>query len=547
MRQIKTQSNSGVALVYVLMALVFVGAVGMLVLDMAKKEKTDSGLRVSTEVARFSATAGLTYAASFFSSAFDDDSDTVFNLLRTWLDTEPDSPDRQRWLVGGAAPSSNMWFSSTSNMPFLEKDGMRFRVQIVNIDFSRLVGGAENPPIAIMLRSESIDQSGSRAENIGFYNIFGFHRPMMPPPPSPPSFSALHIGNGMSESNITNLTVNGSTFLRTTSNDWTANFNGTGGMRRFNGEFRAVIGTNNAHVNFVGPVTFNQPALFEAEANRNGSARFGTDGNRIGFFESSVGRTNNVSFTGRYGTPEILTGDDGRELATQLGMSRCEPTTINFNSTLLPAPYRTNRAADCCYLNAQYDTNTTNRHNGWLYVLAPNSLSDNVGTGPLTCTSPCQGFRGRMILHLRGNNVNFQNRFLRMTSAGTVVVIVERVSTGEDWSLAFGNDNMINGLILSIQPNSTNRLIVAPRGSMTINGAIHTQNAMMRFENGPNPNPSITINHDDNRIGIIRTQLAGIINFVDGECQPGEPVDDGEMERSPDFPVARTVLLSRMF
>jgi hypothetical protein len=145
-----------------------------------------------------------------------------------------------------------------------------------------------------------------------------------------------------------------------------------------------------------------------------------------------------------------------------------------------------------------------------------------------------------MILHLVGSNVIFGGNFLRMTSEGIVVVIAEQVG---DWSLALGNNNMINGLILSTQPSSSNFLIIRPASGthMTINGAVHTKNARMRFE-GSEPNAQITINNRPDILQIIKNELAGIINFS-GKC---EDVGD-EITRRASFPAPTTEFLSRKF
>jgi len=233
------KNKKGVALVYVLMALVFVGAVGMLVLNMANKEKTDSGLRVSTEVARYSATAGLTFAASWFTNPAN--AAAALGVLNQWR-AVPVPEDRREWIVG------------TANT-FEEVDGMRFRVRIVNMDFSNLrnVSGQgatvprDNSFINIMFESESIDQSGSRARNLGTYRLFGYELAQIQPPFE---WNALYLGRNMDEINV-QLTVNGATFIQ-----------GGGLIHRnnhiFNGEFRRR-GRNNITIRgarFRGPAYF---------------------------------------------------------------------------------------------------------------------------------------------------------------------------------------------------------------------------------------------------------------------------------------------------
>ena len=161
-------SKKGVSLLYVLMALVCVGAMGSLVLSMAKKEAGDSSLRTSSELARFSATAGLTYAASYFINPVN--STNVKNILEHWDSWSETDKNSNRWIVRGEGGKE-----------FKEIDDMKFRVKIVNIDASGLkqvtaIEEADKSFFVVMLESESIDKSGSRAKNRGFYKITGFQK-----------------------------------------------------------------------------------------------------------------------------------------------------------------------------------------------------------------------------------------------------------------------------------------------------------------------------------------------------------------------------------
>jgi hypothetical protein len=249
------KNNKGVALVYVLMALVCVGAVASLVLHMAKKESTDSSLRVSSEVSRFAATAGLTYGANFFT---DPKNDTRSGeLLKIWYDNYKKGSgdlskiqEKDLWIVG----------SPTSYSDPAETDGMKFRVKIVNMDFSKvqpvtkdgeLVNDPEKSPIKVLLQSESIDKSGSKASSLGSYEIFGYENNEIN---SNLPESALYMGSGADEIDV-KVEVNGGTFMK-----------GSGFIAHsghiFNGEFKR-IGTNNSFLN-MNPSTFMGPAYFGA-------------------------------------------------------------------------------------------------------------------------------------------------------------------------------------------------------------------------------------------------------------------------------------------
>ena len=259
------KNNSGAALVYVLMALVLVGAVGSLVLNMSGKEKTDSGLRASSEMSRFAATAGLTYAEGWFTNTSTaEHRNRVDNLLSAWHTNRPN-------VAYPTAPNTPRWITGTTNTDssYLLKGDMRFRVKIVNIDFSnvraitepaptpanpnrrRLIPGMtpEDSWATIMFESEAIDNSGSRAKNFGFYNIFGFEDG------NPPGeINTLHLGN-INEIN-TRLIVNGSTYfqdIRSTTSP-SGVINGTG--HEFNGRFIRMAPNNQATSFNIGGVTF---------------------------------------------------------------------------------------------------------------------------------------------------------------------------------------------------------------------------------------------------------------------------------------------------
>ncbi|MCL2845372.1 MAG: hypothetical protein FWE23_07985 [Chitinivibrionia bacterium] len=247
----KTINNDkGASLVYVLIALVFVGAIAMLVLNSARKETIDSSLRASSEMARFAATGGLTYAITLLTnpaaSISEQDTTTTQQFL---TDLFNDPTGANRWLVGNADGANA--FHSDGN-------GGRFRVQVVNIDFSQIQSiteenlgstiqplrfrsnpnlGVHDSYITIQLRSEAIDASGSRAQNIGVYQIFGYEGAMAE---NLIPTTALFLGGGMDEIN-TRLIVTADPPI-TSANRPDAFLRGGGNLRfsghRFDGEFR---------------------------------------------------------------------------------------------------------------------------------------------------------------------------------------------------------------------------------------------------------------------------------------------------------------------
>ncbi|MCL2844050.1 MAG: hypothetical protein FWE23_01155 [Chitinivibrionia bacterium] len=185
------KNNKGASLVYVLITLVFVGAIAMLVLDSARKETIDSSLRASSEMARFAATSGLTYAATLLANPVAQIPEQAINsqlFITNWFNRDRNQPDptltteQQRWIVG--SPTTF----------FTDDNGFRFRVRVMNIDFSRVISITEEIPesgtppirqfrnnrnlgdsyITVQLQSEAIDASGSRARNIGIFQIFGY-------------------------------------------------------------------------------------------------------------------------------------------------------------------------------------------------------------------------------------------------------------------------------------------------------------------------------------------------------------------------------------
>ena len=264
-------SKKGVSLLYVLMALVCVGAMGSLVLSMAKKEAGDSSLRTSSELARFSATAGLTYAtADFFTNSAN--ANKVIDILNNWDYTDNSKNDGRRWVVRGEGEKE---FKEID----IDDDGkydMKFRVKIVNIDASELkqvtqrnesgsivqISNPDNSFFVVMLESESIDKSGSRAKNTGFYKITGFELDIQT---VKAEMQALYLGGGNMWIHCP-ITVNGDTYIGNYGNSSNALYH-TGGTSasepysNYNGKFRLyqsddAPSSQLSYENFKGPAYF---------------------------------------------------------------------------------------------------------------------------------------------------------------------------------------------------------------------------------------------------------------------------------------------------
>jgi len=201
-------NNKGASLMYVLMALVFVGAIAMLVLNSSRKETIDSSLRASSEMARYAATSGLTLAATTLTNpeaTLPGQGTTTSQQFITALFNDPNGANR--WVVGEDGNSANA-FQADGN-------GGRYRVRVMNIDFSQtgpvseLVAGVpqlrqgrnvRNSPIVVQLESEVIDASGSRSRNIGVYELFGYETQGGAEVQVPTN--ALYMGSGIDEINI---------------------------------------------------------------------------------------------------------------------------------------------------------------------------------------------------------------------------------------------------------------------------------------------------------------------------------------------------------
>jgi Tfp pilus assembly protein PilV len=310
------KNNKGASLMYVLITLVFVGAIAMLVLNSSRKETIDSSLRASTEMARFAATSGLNQATTWLANPVNDPANapenarTVTNILRSWhtfwLTGAPAVPADRQWLFGG----------ETSFVP--DANGARFRVQIVNADFSGMqqvtrrverigtttpaqyrfqfppggtlpnraltatqnaavlshgtgtdqifflpVAHPENSRATLLLKSESIDQSGSRATNMGTFTVFGFETGEVETITTALPDHAVYLRGGNMWIHCP-ITINGPTFIENQTNMSNAFYQtGGGGAPSFyNGQFRLVQG-NNAPLSHFHMGNFSEAAYFQ--------------------------------------------------------------------------------------------------------------------------------------------------------------------------------------------------------------------------------------------------------------------------------------------
>ena len=290
------KNQKGVSLVYVLMALVCVGAMGSLVLSMAKKETADSSLRMSSELSRYAATAGLTHAINYFTNPANEQE--ALTLLKYWHDKykkgeinliTDDAP--QKWIDGGASS-------------FVNKDGMRFRTKIINVDFGNLkrITGKSNRTrkdsgIMIMLECESIDKSASRAKSRGSYVIYGYE---VEETSTAFPENALYMGSGADEINVV-VDVDGATFLR--GGGFLHHSGHVFGNPTTGGEFRRHgTGTGFILKNSV----FNGPAYFGEEAGQNGSTKMKLESGRS-IFKRGFGSESFISSTGQ-SDPDIYLG-----------------------------------------------------------------------------------------------------------------------------------------------------------------------------------------------------------------------------------------------
>jgi hypothetical protein len=193
-------NKKGVSMLYVLMALVCVGAIGTLVLNMAKKEKADSSLRYSSELARYGSTAGLVLSINFSDADKAKDFEELMGIwYQVWQGKKPITEIKNRWLNLGSDEYPHNNHESGAYYTDEKNNKMKYRAKIVNVDFDKLEkisGEAEKTEkdsyINLMIECESIDKSGSRAKNVAFYKVYGFEKDKKSEAPT----SALDMGGG---------------------------------------------------------------------------------------------------------------------------------------------------------------------------------------------------------------------------------------------------------------------------------------------------------------------------------------------------------------
>ena len=588
-------NQSGVALLYVLIALVFVGAIGSLTLNMANKEKADSGLRASSEISRFAATAGLTYATSFFTTDASNTlrRDRVDTLLAHWYaNRDNTNAITQRWITGEETGTGAGITRFTNNSFLNTSEGMRFRVEIVNMDFSRF---NLDSTINVKFRSESLDNSGGRANNFGFYTIRGFEP--VAGEAEPGEISALDMRGGLNEIN-TRLTVNGDTYFEDASTEWGGSINFSGHV--FDGQFVRRAAVSNATFR-LRDATFSGPTYFAALPGITPpTINFGGGGIRTvvrgGFGSESIvdigasGITvengdvflsdNAIRDGGTWvfndvnsvfyqraektvaGSAKATTNLPATPIPTLLNLKPIsEPITINWN--VLPTAYLLNQYNVTGTTLTDIYNGGTNRFNGWAVVRM---------TGPESPFSTTPGaFTGKMILILDRpltpfpsdpNSENFrfsiQARFPTVTGNSRIVVIATDGTTIDQ----IGNNGTVTGLIIN---EGKGQLVVGPGNEsprhFTVNGAVHsgartcsnatctglqplTNPGRLRLLGGGSN--SVTINFDPLLVRGILQELSGFINVGMPDPNAQDPADAGIRRRTDGTPVT-TVMHGRGF
>jgi hypothetical protein len=281
-------NQKGVALAYVLIAFVFVGAIASLMLNMANKESADSALRASSEMARFAANAGLTYTTNFFTDTTTAAQTKALDILKHWY---------ANWKAGGDLKKINdnySWIAGDKDS-YLDTNGMKFRVRIVNIDFDsiqqvsdvsttppKMINEPNTSPIKILLKSEAIDKSGSRASSFGTYRIIGFEDREVP---RQEITHALYLGGGSILINAT-VDINGDVYIGGQNStlppiQHTNQSTGSTQISHYRGEFRHY-GNPAGQASLLANERFHGPAYFE--------------GGEINF--SHYGTTDNIFYDG---------------------------------------------------------------------------------------------------------------------------------------------------------------------------------------------------------------------------------------------------------
>ncbi|MCL1945669.1 MAG: hypothetical protein FWF51_00750 [Chitinivibrionia bacterium] len=526
------KNQKGVSLVYVLMALVCVGAMGMLVLSMAKKEKSDSSLRISSELSRYAANAGLIYAVNYFSNPVSESS--ALTLLKYWHEkykkgeiNKITNGSPQKWLVGDAAE-------------FVSKDGMRFRTKIINIDFSNLkkiTGKSDrnrrDSKVLIMLECESIDKSGSRAKSCGSYAIYGYEIDEMS---NALPQNALYMGSGADEINVV-VDVDGATFLR--GGGFLHHSGHIFGNPTTGGEFRRH-GTGDGFI--LKNSVFNGPAYFGEEVGQNGATKMKLETGRSIFkrgfgcesFIFSTGQSdpdiyfgaflNNGYSTQNYNGGWIfqpqakLRGLSGQtytsgsgsgieklyswsgvavapttpatleytkmNILDSLSMPKDPPPSISIDYSLIE-PYIYNltsingkrKAVDGDDLNELYKNYFGQKYNNeWMIIrFQPDGVPFNSGG--------INGFSGKMIL-LIDNKLSasgFGTQFYKSANNGVSLIVVENGVKADQ----LGNNALIRGLVVNL--GSGNLDLQSSGKNMTVRGAVYcVGSGKLRLEGGEN-------------------------------------------------------------
>ena len=601
-RNLSTGNQKGVALLYVLIALVFVGSIGTLVLALAHKEKGAGSLYASSEAARYSATAGLTYANNFFTETDDTEHrKRVDELLTRWyLNRNNTSIIKERWITGRGSGSGIAKYIDDSF--YDAQDGMRFRAHIVNMDFSRFNPDGDSS-IRVMFRSESIDNSGSRASNYGFYTITGFEPIIQEGEPA--EINALHLGT-INEVN-TILTVNGSTYFQDAASGTSPSgvLNQSG--HQFNGQFVRMAPNNDATSFNIGGVTFGGKTYFGVMPGVTTPPQINDNGGAV-VFKQGFGSESPIKVPNNGATVEsgnvylnnkmIVNGGDGSSGAINFSGTahnlygsklRKNGTTIDYSTnehwqavacaqtpavrcvirgagTNVTSPALTETAMDIPAM-MKINTKPTVLTINWNYSefvkagthkVSQTGITGEVlsGFGDKNIYTATNGTKWRVV------EINNGSKFAGGTFTGNTILILNTtysgngLDDGKNWDFPTSaadsrlviiskDGNRVNGL--TTEPGGTIRGLVISEnkgrfrtsGNVTFEGALHlTGDAEFRIEGGAAT--TTTINENRPLINGILKELKGFIN-ASGTPNPDDIAITGIRRRTDGSPVTTTM------
>ena len=560
------KNNKGVALVYVLMALIFVSAISSLVLNLAKNESADTSLRVSSESARYSAVAGLTYATNLFASDTTGDTlvgstgKTTVQFLNAWYKNYEENDGS----IQNMNDAGLIWIKGSENSYPIEQDGMKFRVKVVNIDFSELkkvtppaddgVSGRQDSWMSILFESEGLDKSGSRARVFGSYKVFGYEKDKKV---SKLPQSALYMGSGIDEIDVV-VDIDGATFLKGGGaiNHPGHNFREEFKRKGAAGElilraatfwgpayFGTMVGAPSSSVriesgkstfenglaseSYLRVIGYNGPivkggAFLNGDAvceNTNGDWRFlgestrlrGLNGRSYGSGLMWDGTVTNSGLQYLYSAapsdaPQISSIESNpMNLYDSLGISEDDPYPIDIDYSPLN-PYINILTSINGKVNNITGEDLNNLYNTYTGSMYNGWMVIKLHPNGRPFSDAGNGFDHKMVLIIDAQCAasGFGTTFYKSGESGNSLIIVEDgVSTSQ-----LGHDTLIRGLIVNLGAGD---LRLQSRGqNMKVQGAIYSVgNGQFRLEGGA-PN-KITIEYDVAALTEINNELPGVV------------------------------------